>query len=70
MTGKEKCALLREIRVHLAKVNDIPYEPEACFHTGDCKGICYACDNEAKDLTHKIAQKRKRVILFLGMLLL
>lgn len=59
MTGKEKCALLREIRIHLAKANDIPYEPKHCLHTGDCNGTCYACDNEAKDLAHKITQKKK-----------
>lgn len=59
MTGKEKCALLREIRVLLAKANDIPYEPEVCLHSGECKGTCYACDNEVKDLTRKIAQKKK-----------
>lgn len=59
MTGKEKCALLREIRVLLAKANDIPYKPEVCLHSGECKGTCYACDNEVKDLTRKIAQKKK-----------
>ena len=59
MTGKEKCALLREIRIRLAKANDIPYEPEVCLHGGDCKGTCYTCDCEAKDLTQKIKQKKR-----------
>lgn len=59
MTGKEKCAFLREIRVCLAKANDILYEPELCSHTGDCAGTCWACERDAKELTQKIMQKKK-----------
>lgn len=51
MTGKEKCELLRDIRVQLANANDIPYTPVKCYHKGNCKGTCDACDSELADLT-------------------
>lgn len=59
MTGKEKCQLLRDIRVHLAEINNIPYKPQTCHHMGDCKGSCAGCDNEVAELTSAIIERIK-----------
>ena len=59
MTGKEKCQLLRNIRIQLAEVNDIPYAPIKCTHKGDCKGTCTVCDSEVKNLTSAIIKRIK-----------
>ena len=46
MTGKEKCAVLREIRKLIAYANDISYKFEECDFDGPCKGYCEKCDKE------------------------
>lgn len=59
MTGKEKCALLRSIRIQLAESNDIPYVPLQCYHKGNCKGSCWGCDDEVKKLTSEMIKRIK-----------
>ena len=34
--GKKICQTLKEIRLQVARTNDIPYEPTECKHKGDC----------------------------------
>ena len=52
MTGKDKCALLKSIRVRLAEINKIPYTPHPCNNTEDCRGTCELCDAESKWLLY------------------
>ena len=37
--GKKICKTLKEIRLQVARANDIPYEPTECKHKGDCLGV-------------------------------
>ena len=48
MTGKEKCTILKSIRVKLAEVNNITYTPNPCNSIGDCYGTCNVCDTESQ----------------------
>lgn len=52
MKGKDKCALLKSIRVRLAEINNIPYTPHLCNNLGDCNGTCELCDTESKWLLY------------------
>ena len=44
--GKKICKTLKEIRLQVARANDIPYEPTECNHKGDCLGTCPKCEEE------------------------
>ena len=57
MKGKDKCALLKSIRVRLAEVNKITYIPHPCNNTEDCLGTCEMCDAESKWLLHIMKEK-------------
>lgn len=59
-SGRKKCELLREIRVKIAKANNIDYEPAVCTHKGTCLGTCPVCDNEVRYLDEKIKEKEMR----------
>lgn len=48
MNGKDKCELLKSIRIRLAELNNISYTPHPCNSTEDCKGTCEACDAESQ----------------------
>lgn len=50
MTGREKCEILRDIRVNLALMNGIDYTPAPCPHEGHCLGTCPQCDMETIQL--------------------
>ena len=56
MKGKDKCALLKSIRVRLAEINNIPYTPHPCNNTEDCSGTCELCDAEAKWLLYTLKE--------------
>lgn len=56
MTGKDKCALLKSIRVRLAEINKIPYTPHPCNNTEDCSGTCELCDAESKWLLYTMKE--------------
>ena len=60
MTGKEKCEILKSIRVRLAEVNSIPYSPHSCNNTGDCYGTCCACDAESQSLLSTMQEMEKK----------
>ena len=46
--GKKICKTLKEIRLQVARANDIPYEPTECNHKGDCLGTCPKCEEEVR----------------------
>ena len=48
MRGKDKCAILKSIRIRLAELNHISYSPHPCENKGDCPGTCEACDAESQ----------------------
>lgn len=54
MNGKELCKLLKSIRIKMASMYDIPYNPKECTHEGECPGTCPQCDAELKYLTEEI----------------
>ena len=54
--GKEVCAYLRNMRIELARANNIPFKSEPCSFVGDCAGTCAKCDQEASDLRDKLNQ--------------
>lgn len=61
MTGKEKCTLLRQIRREIARVNNIPYQPDECYYPGDdCPGTCPKCDAEIRALEMLLNRKADR----------
>ncbi len=61
--GKQICNLLREKRILLAKMNNIPFESEPCPSTGPCGGACEKCDKEVEYLAKKLSEipETKRV---------
>lgn len=56
MTGREKCDILRDIRVNLALMNGIDYMPVPCPHEGPCLGTCPQCDKETTQLYTKLQE--------------
>ena len=50
MNGKQKCAILKEIRRDIAKKNDINIRIDECTHKGECRGTCPRCEAEVKIL--------------------
>lgn len=60
MTGKEKCRKLRQIRIKIAKANDIPFHENHCDYQGDdCSGTCEMCEKEVQFLEMALNQKRQ-----------
>jgi len=55
--GKTICEKLKQIRLEIAKANDIDYTPAVCESEGDCSGTCPACEKEVKSLEEELAQK-------------
>lgn len=60
MTGKEKCSILKSIRVRLAEANNIPYIPHNCDNIGDCSGTCSLCDAESQWLLSTMRNMEKK----------
>ena len=60
MTGKDKCALLKSIRVRLAVLNNITYSPHPCNNTEDCSGTCEMCDAESKWLLYTMRKLERK----------
>lgn len=58
--GRKRCEQLREMRIRVAKVNDIEFEPNECHHTEPCKGMCLMCDYEVAYLEKKLREKAER----------
>lgn len=54
--GKEKCELLKSIRLLVADKYGLDYKPSECTHQGDCSGTCPKCDAELKDLQRQLEE--------------
>lgn len=57
MTGKDKCNILKAVRVKIAALNGIEYIPNQCLHEGPCPGTCPACEAEAENLMMQLFEK-------------
>ena len=56
--GKKICQTLKEIRLQVARTNDIPYEPTECKHKGDCSGTCPKCEEEVRYIEQQLNKRR------------
>ena len=56
--GKQICKTLKEIRLKVARANDIPYEPTECKHKGDCLGTCPKCEEEVRYIEQQLDMRR------------
>lgn len=54
MTGKEKCTLLKQIRIEVANANNIDFSTVDCPQPDGCAGTCPRCEAEAKQLDDAI----------------
>lgn len=59
MTGKQKCAILRQIRRDIAEKNDISITISECRHKGNCLGSCPKCESEVAALEKALELRRK-----------
>ena len=57
--GKRICNTLKEVRMKVAKANDIKYSPIECHHEGDCAGTCPACEAEVRYLEQQLQLRRQ-----------
>ena len=57
--GKKICKALKEVRLQVAKANDIEYAPTECHHEGDCAGTCPKCDAEVQYLERQLQLRRR-----------
>lgn len=52
--GKQKCEILRNIRMDIAKKYGLKYNPTECTYEGECNGICPKCDSELQELQKQL----------------
>ena len=57
--GKKICNTLKEVRMQVAKANDIKYAPTECHHEGDCAGTCPKCESEVRWLEQQLQLRRQ-----------
>ena len=57
--GKKICDTLKEVRMQVAKANDIKYAPTDCHHKGDCAGTCPKCEAEVRWLEQQLQLRRQ-----------
>ncbi len=57
--GKKICDTLKEVRMQVAKANDIKYAPTECHHEGDCAGSCPKCEAEVRWLEQQLQLRRQ-----------
>ena len=55
--GKEKCEILKRIRLDVAERYGLHYAPAECKHQGDCSGTCPKCDEELEDLQRQLTSR-------------
>lgn len=60
MKGKQKCAILKQIRRDIVKKNDIAVTIADCKHRGDCKGTCPRCEAEVRAIEEALRQRRAK----------
>lgn len=56
--GKAICETLKQLRIDIAKANDIEYHPTTCTHKGPCSGTCPKCEEELAYLTAEIEKRQ------------
>ena len=56
--GKRICNVLKEVRLEIAKANDIQSAPNECHHEGPCAGTCPACEAEVRYLEQQLQLRR------------
>ena len=56
--GKKICKTLKDVRMAVARANDIDYEPAECHHEGDCAGTCPRCEAEVRYLEQQLSRRR------------
>lgn len=54
--GKEKCEMLKAIRMYVAEKYGLEYTPSECSHQGECQGTCPRCDAELAELQRQLAE--------------
>ena len=59
MSGKERCRVLKEIRMQIARNNDIRYAVDECGHKGECRGTCPRCEAELRYLEEQLARRQR-----------
>ena len=59
MSGKEKCRILKEIRMEIARSNGIAYAVDECQHRGECRGTCPRCEAELRYLEDQLERRRR-----------
>ena len=57
--GKKICKTLKEVRIQVARANDIDYVPAECHHEGDCAGTCPKCEAEVRYLERQLSMRRQ-----------
>ena len=57
--GKHICNTLKEIRLRVARENNIEYSPTECHHEGDCAGTCPKCEAEVRYIEQQLAHIRR-----------
>ncbi len=57
--GKRICNTLKEVRMQVAKANEIKYAPTECHHEGDCAGTCPSCEAEVRYLEQQLQLRRQ-----------
>ena len=57
--GKRICNSLKEVRMQVAKANDIKYAPTECHYEGDCAGTCPKCESEVRWLEQQLQLRRQ-----------
>ena len=62
--GKKICEYLRQLRIQIARANNIKYYPARCSFSGPCAGTCKKCEEESaylRDAINRITPE-KRII--------
>ena len=59
MRGKSICKTLKEVRLTVARENDIDYQPIECHHKGPCRGTCPACEAEVRYLEQQLSLRQR-----------
>ena len=57
--GKQTCKILKEIRLQIAKANDIELVTSECRYKGNCLGTCPKCEAEVRYLEQQLHARRR-----------
>lgn len=62
--GKKICEQLKQMRIAVAKANNISYTPVNCQSNGPCAGTCEQCDRELRYLKEQLDKLPKELRIF------